>query len=426
MHDRWLLALLTLALLVFPAAAAERYFDGAPNLTATVTGSSEFSSGDEVPLTLLIQNSGTADIKILDNNKNLTIESPSTAMMMIATLLSGEAPVEVRTDPQMIGSVKSGMRVPVTYTVKIAQDAPGGEYILPLKARFIYLAFTEQIGGESLILHYENGTASFSVPIRVKYEVVPVVVSAKAEYLSAAGEGYINLTVKNTGSITGESAVLKIQQNNESPVIPVDTNVYLGDFAPESVKEVRYRVAVNSGAQEAIYPIDVIVEYRDNEGSLLTTDPVTVGVPVASKAKFTVISQPLTLTAGSTEDVTVVFENIGGLPVYRAQARISLTDPFSSSNDNAYLGDLMPGEQAPASFSLTVDKAATIKEYALDAVVRFRDPVGEYRISDPMKVRVTIVPRQGLDLVLGSPVVLATIIAIVVLVGYYILQRRKR
>ncbi len=107
-----------------------------------------------------------------------------------------------------------------------------------------------------------------------------------------------------------------------------------------------------------------------------------------------------------------------------AVARISVTDPFSSTDDQAYLGTLEPGESATAVFVLDTDSGATIKPYGIDTEIRFKDSGGKSKISESMTAMVTIAP-----LIPGSekmkpytlPIVLILLLALLTVgVRYYI------
>jgi len=154
----------------------------------------------------------------------------------------------------------------------------------------------------------------------------------------------------------------------------------------------------------------------------VTSDTVTVGVPVSGKISFAVVSPPSEAVAGGKNVIEVVYENTGSATARNAQARISAVDPFSSNDDSAYLGDLAPGERAVARYELKVDSEALLKEYGLDSEIRYRDALDNSVISDTMKVRVEVV-SPGI-----SPIAIAGIVALVVIVvgaAYYIRKNRK-
>ena len=121
--------------------------------------------------------------------------------------------------------------------------------------------------------------------------------------------------------------------------------------------------------------------------------------------------------------ITVTYANTGGATAYNVQARISAVDPFTSSDDTAFLGTLAPGETGEAAFEISMDKSATIKGYALDSEVRYRDALDNSLISDPMKVQIMVEKDNSL---LNNPVVLVVIAAAVILIGYGIYRQRAK
>jgi hypothetical protein len=124
-------------------------------------------------------------------------------------------------------------------------------------------------------------------------------------------------------------------------------------------------VSVSSDAEEQIYPVDVLVNYDNSEGDQVTSDVETIGLPVGKKIDFNITSDPGTISPGQKKVITVTYANTGGATAYNVQARISAVDPFTSSDDTAFLGTLAPGETGEAAFEISMDKSATIKRYAL-------------------------------------------------------------
>lgn len=331
----------------------------------------------------------------------------------------------VKTDPQLIGDLPAGASVAVNFSVRIEKNAPGGQYLLPLALDYTYLHHQDQIGADTVVYSYRNGSALLSVPVLVSDEVIANVSRAEPESLNAGGNGYINITVTNTGTLTGRDAVVKVVQNSQSPIVPIDNNVYIGTFPPGATVAVRYKVNVADTAQASEYPVNIVIGYKDAEGRGLESDPVTVGVKVGGKADFHLVSPPVTLVKGSTQEITVQYLNTGDAPVYSAQARVSVVDPFRSVSETSFLGDIMPGEAVTAHFTLSVEQVATEKEYGLDSEIRFRDALDNRRISDTMKIPISVVPRSGLAIITGSPVIMSIIAA--ALIGlFYTWYRKKR
>jgi hypothetical protein len=189
-----------------------------------------------------------------------------------------------------------------------------------------------------------------------------------------------------------------------------------------STRDVRFLLAVTRQAIAGTYPVDLFCKYTNTEGDTVTSDIVTVGVPVSDKITFAVVSPPSEAVAGGKNVIEVVYENTGSATARNAQARISAVDPFSSNDDSAYLGDLAPGERAVARYELKVDAEAVIKEYGLDSEIRYRDALDNSVISDTMKVRVKVVSPGLSSIAIG---VIVAIVVVAVGAAYYIRKNRK-
>lgn len=426
--------LLHRALLIFAAAllaaapvtAGAEYLGGEPILTASVAGSNEFLPGSDSVMLVVIENRGIPDFKLLPQGRVTAEDQPSTAKLVKAELGAGDAPILVRTDPQMAGDIPANSRVEMPFEIKILRNATGGTFTLPLTLAYSYLSFAEERGSESIAYTYREAQTVVPLQVRVTPRVSIAVIDVQAGELTAGNEGYLAITIRNEGSLGGNESTARITRHEESPVIPVAGSSYIGVLGPGAQVQGRFKVQVEDHAQAAWYPLDIRVEYLDPNGDVVTSEPVVIGVPVQGPIEFEITSEELTIPKGGTREVEITFRNCGPVTVRSAQARIVAVDPFTSARDSASLGDLAPGQEAAVSFTLSVDKTATVKEYGLESEVRYRDALNNSLISDPMKVRVKVVERSGLDIVLSNPVYLSLIAVILIGTGYYFHTRRKK
>lgn len=402
-----------------PVAAGTLYLSGKPELSAFLSGTNEFIPGRDVVIPLLIRNSGLNEIQIIDTRQETRDDPPNRAKLVMAELFAGEAPFVIKSGAQMIGDISGGASVPVSFSARVRDNATAGEYLLPLSVSYSYLSDAEQVGVDTMLLRYWKENRTIFIPVRIKPVVRISAGNVTPEHLNAGTEGYITVNITNTGSATGGSAIAKIARSGTSPVIPVDSSVYIGTYLPGSEVQVRFKVQASPDAEAASYPLDLSVMYTNAEGDQLTSDPVTLGVPVSGEIDFAVVSAPVEITPGSGQQIVVTYENTGASTAYSAQARISVTDPFSSTDDVAALGDVLPGGKAEATFEISVDRSATIKEYALDTEVRYRDGIGTIQISDPIQLPVRVVPRTGIALVTGNPILMSIIVAVIIGAVYY-------
>jgi hypothetical protein len=416
-----LFAMVFAVIVITPAQAGTKYMAGSPELSAYISGTNEVNPGDTVSLQVVIENKGVNQFKFIQSGIVERDDLPNTAKFLTVSLAAGDAPVTIKSDPQMLGDVKGSSTVSCVITTKVDKDAASGSFNLPLTLKYTYLYEAEQYGTDTIQYYYKERDEIFSLPIKIRPELKISVISAEAEHLNAGTEGYVTLIVKNTGHENGKNAIIKITRNDKSPILPTASSMYVGDFAVNQTVTSRFKVSVSSDAEEQTYPLDVLVDYENNEGDQVTSDGETIGITVGKKIDFAIISAPDEVSPGQKKVINVRYANTGGATAYNVQARISAVDPFTSNDDTAFLGTLAPGETRDATFEISVDKSATIKEYALDSEVRFRDALDNSLISDPMKVRIVV---QNEDSLLGNPFVLAVIAAAVILIGYLVYRQR--
>ncbi len=412
--------------LIAPAMAGTKYMAGSPELSAYISGTNEFSPGKEVQMTIVIENTGLNEYKFIQSGIVDRDDLPNTAKFVTVRLQSGGAPLVVKSDPQMLGDLKGASSANALFTTKINADAPAGTYNLPLNISYTYLYTAEQYGVDTIAYSYKTVNESISIPIKIRPDVSIDVLSAVPEHLNVGTEGYVNLKIQNTGSDSGSKSIVKILRNGNSPVIPTDSSVYIGDFPPGSTVDCRYKVSVSGDAQKQTYPVDVVVVYQNNEGDFVTSRSDTIGISVGGKADFAVISPPAEMNPGNKKVITVEYKNTGDTTVKSAQARISAVDPFTSNDDIAYIGDLKPGESRIVSYVMSVDRSATLKGYGLDSEIRYRDELDNTYISDTMKIKVNVTAPAGATAVLSNPIYVSIIVAVIIGAAYLVYHFRKK
>jgi hypothetical protein len=402
------------ACMVTPALAGTKYLDGRPDLTAYTAGINEYRAGDDIQIAVVIENNGMSLDKQVSSSVIDRDDPPSTAKFVTVTMSAGDAPLVIKSDPQMIGDLTSQTRKTVTIHAKVNQDAPAGTYSVPLDINYTRFDSVDQFQTDTFRYYYVKDHVAVTVPVVIKSEVIPEVLSATSDHLVAGADGYLNLTIKNIGSLDGAKATVKITRNFNSPITPVDSSVFVGDFPANNTVSCQYKVMVDKTAENKAYPVDVAVIYQNTEGDFVTSRTETVGVNVGNKVDFVILSPVAEMSPGSTKTIPVEYKNIGNSTIKSAQARISAVDPFTGISDTAYLGDLAPGQSVGASFEISVAGDATIKEYGLDSEIRYNDALNDTYISDPVKVRVNVHSTSIIiPVIIGLVIVAALIVAAV-------------
>ncbi|WP_319579173.1 S-layer protein [uncultured Methanospirillum sp.] len=420
------IALLTVSIMTSPALAGTKYMSGSPDLSVTIVGNNEFVPGTTVPLQIQVQNSGLNEIKFVQTDIVDTDDNPSTAKMVTVSLLPGDSPALIKSDPQMIGDVKGSESVPVNFEILVPDNAKAGKYSVPVELNYTYLQNAEQQGTDSITYRYVQKKVTFNLPFIVQSAITMQVSDVKAENINSGGSGYLTLTLKNVGTDTGTNAVANLSRSGNSPIIPASNSVFLGTFAPNATVNAKYKVSVSKDAEPQDYPVEVSVMYDNGDGETVVTPSQKVGVSVGSDVEFNITSQSPELNPDKKSYIEVTYRNDGSVPVYGAEVRISAVDPFTSADDLAYLGDMNPGESKVARFGLTLSATADTKMYGLDSEIKYRDALDDSHVSDTIKVPIQVVPNAGLSALMSNPVVIGLIMIIILGGAYYLYEYRRK
>jgi hypothetical protein len=422
----FLISAILLTFFLTPVMAGTLYMSDGPSFSAAITGTNEFSPGSDVVLPVKLENRGLINIIFSEPGYMERDDKPNTAKFVTVTLSPGDTPFVIKSDPQMVGDVQGGKNVPVTFNIKIPRDTPSGNYVIPMDVTYQYLASAEQNGQDVIQFTYKNRTATIPLTLNISSEVILAAVPLGGETLDAGTEGYLDLTVANTGEESSSDTVVRIARNGNSPLSPTDSSVYVGDFPSGTNKTCRFKVSVSRDADSQTYPLDVYAVYKNHNGDTVTSGITTIGIPVQGKIQFNVTPVDSSINPGAKKVIEVVYRNQGSGTAYSAQARVSAVDPFTSNDDTSYLGDVKPGESAIAKYEISAAGGAVAKDYALDSEVRYHDSLGNSQISDTVKIPVTVADPSPIGKVLSVlPVVLVVLIA-AGLAGYYLVVVRNK
>ena len=346
--------------------------------------------------------------------------------MVTVGLSSVNTPIEIKSDTQNIGDIASMGSKTVTVLAKITSNATDGEYQLPVTIGYTYLAQSNELAVDTLQSKYVRMNVTFPITVKIKPHVKIAVLEAVPEQISVGTSGYLNLTIRNIGLEDGKKATVKILRSGKSPIIPTDSSVFIGDFPQGGVVTCKYKVGISNDAQNQTYPVDVVVSYENREGDIVSSATETVGVPVENKLRFSASSQNVTVVQGSDAVITVSYRNDGVFTAHNAQARLSVVNPFASTDNTAYLGDVKPGELAVAQYQVSTGSDATPGSYSLDSEVRYRDALDNSQASDTFKVPVQIVAKPASSGIVPLLPILVVIVLIGAGAGYYLLVMRKK
>ncbi|HUH78912.1 MAG TPA: S-layer protein [Methanoregula sp.] len=399
-----------------PVMADSKYMTGTPDLNAHISGTNEFSPGDDIYLPVVIENTGLNQFKIVESGIIDANDLSSTAKQLTVTLDPSDAPIVIKADPQVVGDLPGSGTATAMFHITVSQDAPAGTYQIPVTMDYTYL-YRQNQEGETLAYEYKDASETLLVPMKIKSVLQLALSGVDTENLVAGNEGYVDLTVQNVGYEDGRNAAIIVRQDNQSPFTPTEGSEYIGDFPRGAAVNARFRVLVSGNALQKTYPLTVMVNYKNAEGDYVNSEPETIGVPVGGKVQFSVTPVSASVLPGEKSVVVVQYQNTGGATAYNAQARITAVDPFTTDDDTAFLGTMAPGDIRRAAFDISVANGATAKAYGVDSVVIYQDSLDNQVTSDHVNVNVQIIPAPGIVSLIVIPVIIVIALAAVALIA---------
>ncbi len=252
------------------------------------------------------------------------------------------------------------------------------------------------------------------------------------EYKKTTALGITATLVSNTTQVEVKSGdqVVESLKSGDRVNSPLKFTIKIGEHAPAGEYPLsldlsydyqdNVRVSASSLSTEGGAP--QLVNYRVSYIYQKANQTVPISIVVKKQADFEIIGALGNLSAGTKQQpVEVTYRNIGEDPVKDAVARLSIFKPFSSIDDQAFVGTLQPGENETVVFRLDVDADATPKEYGINSEIKYTDVNGDSVISESMKIPVSVIPASG-SLLLPAIVVLVLIAA----VGGYLYKKRQK
>jgi hypothetical protein len=349
-------------------------------------------------------------------NLTVTLESPNPAIEVVgATAYVGSLPRSYVT-PQ-----------PLAFSVRVYRYAEVGEYELQLHVSYEYTKDVDWLNPPDTLPAYPDPDAynaatyqpQFHFVREVRTETIPVKIRVGGSYFVAVETEAKGMRPGATGSLTvvlgndGETAYdVTAEVQASGNFVPVDRASYLGTVEHGARVETEFKVAVSRDAIAKTSPLSILVSYTDKR-DIAQSNVVTAGVDVAAKVGFEVVSVVVDspMEPGAKREMAISIRNTSLTHITDAVARINAVDPFSSTDDSAFIGDMAAGELKVARFQIAADDDATVKPYGIDVEVKYRDGNGDIYTSDVMKAYLDMASRKAL------PLQTALLIAVLVVGG---------
>jgi hypothetical protein len=302
-----------------------------------------------------------------------------------------------REGSQPLGTVAVGESATFSYPVRVTAEAEPGPRQL------------------SFVVTYENrdGDTRQVGPVETVVQVgeeQSFELSNVRSNLRVDSEGTISGTVTNVGPRSVEDAVVILQP--PGPGVSVKLSEYaLGTFERGESADFDFSVEVTEGTEAAPRQFSIVVQYRNEDGDERASDPLNTRVQIAEERDvFAVEGINTSVTTGSTETVSLRVINQGAETIRNVNAKLFVDDPLSAEDDEAYVPELGPGEEAIIEFDVSAGGGATARQRPLKLDFQYQEPDGDTVLSDTYQVPLSVTTSSGggipLPIVIGVVAVL--------------------
>ena len=319
------------------------------------------AAGDEVDIVVQYHNDlSTIEEEKFDNGDftfHVTLEPDDTITQRYVTMLDSEG-------DDLHGAIYSGDKYNKRFRVKVAQDAPAGNYQFELVGRW-----------------YEDGVPestttqiSFRMPVKKEGIVLGVgsFISTPAEV--RPGDDYVQIDafIENSGQKDAKAIELTLHAPEGIQASYTNNNrVWVGRVNAGQSKQATFFVDVDENLEPDAYDLRFSMDYADTDDNSYQSS-ATLPFLVKPRPHLEVVSVQGTGVAGKTATLAVTIKNTGSEEAESVDVRVlkQSVQPFNMDVRSDYIGSLDPGEEGVALFELDVSKDASIKEHDIKLILR--------------------------------------------------------
>ena len=391
------------------------YAEGEPDINLYVPDN-EVTPGTQTQLTVQLDNEGE-----LDRGKEQDRALVTTARSVVVDMDAGDTPITVNTRARSYGTLTENEPREAVFGIEVPTDAEPGTYEVDVELEYDFTSRVVQRPGIVNDQTQRSRSVTKTIEIEVSDDARFRVTDVEST-LRVGEEGAITGNLTNIGGEDATNAELSFTPTSAS-VVALETAVAVGDVpAGESVP---FRLPVEVGSEARAVPkrFDLPVSFRDPNGiSQVDENPQFIADIGQQRDEFDIRAVNRSLPAGSSQPLEFEVTNNRAERVTDVEAQLFTDSPLDSSDDEAYVESLDPGESTTVVFELSADSGATPKTRPVSVDFRYDDERGRSQLSDSYRVPIDITEAEDDGLPLG---LIAVVGLVVVGAGAFLWRRRS-
>jgi uncharacterized repeat protein (TIGR01451 family) len=383
---------------------SESFFDGEQTITIRVVDEPRFQVvdtqstaqvGDRGELTLTLRNTGTEPA----TDARVSVASSSDELSF------GTASQEA---DSFVGSWEPGGTKTVTYALAASEDAIRRTYSVTATVGYTDTDGVRRTSSELVAGVRPRAEQSFSL-------------RGVESSLAVGREGTVSGSVVNDGPSAVYEPVLVISGGSRNLAF-TETEYALSTLAAGEGERFSFEVDVSDAAAVGRQQFRFELRYQTERGDDRTSTTLRRSVGVDGKRdRFSVEPVSTTLERGSDDTVTLRITNDGTERLTDVSVKTYFTDPLSSSDDEAFIPTLEPGESAEVTVAASAGSDALVKQYPSSVDLQYTTPDGDTKLSETYTVAIDVVEADG-----GSDLPIPAVVGVAAVVGIGAVVWRRR
>ncbi|TFH42241.1 MAG: hypothetical protein E4G94_06615 [ANME-2 cluster archaeon] len=200
---------------------------------------------------------------------------------------------------------------------------------------------------------------------------------------------------------------------------PIEFDIEIYENTPSGV----YELILDLTYQ---YQYDVQVEGNKSQPDInywyeTKNQTLPIQIIVKQKADFEIVKVSADFRPDDRDVFYITYKNVGSETAEYVVASIIPEAPFSTTDNQAFIGTLKPGESYETQYNIKVESDALSKIYAIDTELEYKNEHGDAKRSDVMRVPIKVGESIPLSERIGYILIFSLIIGAVI---FYIIRKR--
>ncbi|MFP4625269.1 MAG: COG1361 S-layer family protein [Natronomonas sp.] len=365
------------------AAPALANTTGEPNLSVKIS-ENRVSAGEATELTVSLQNRG-----VVDRSSSAELDQRVTNARGVDVELDEEnAPIEVRTTEQSVGSIADGAATSADFEIVVDENADPGEYDVSVRYEYEYYDRVDPGSGYSDTKKIDRKRVTIEVVDEPRFEISDV-----ESGVAVGDSGTATVNVTNVGSQDASDATVSISSDSNS--ITFDGQETASSFVEawetDESRTLSFDVDVDSGADERTYRLTGSVEFEDEDGQDGESEDLAFGLEPAGEQAFAIESVESDLRVGDDGTVRGQLENTGETTAYNVVASLEAgSETIDVLEPRFAVGTLEAGESARVEYDVDVSDSARGGPRQFTLEPEYRNAADDKRTGDPIDLTANV------------------------------------